>query len=147
MHIRPATIDDLDRWAEMRAALWPDEDAAAHRKEVAAMLDQPDLANFIAVDGNGMAVGFIEAALRHDYVNGCDTSPVVFGEGLYVRDEARRAGVARALVDAIMQWGLTRGCSEMASDADIANIDSHAFHAAVGFEETERVVYFRREIG
>jgi aminoglycoside 6'-N-acetyltransferase I len=33
---------------------------------------------------------------------------------------------------------------ELASDADIANAVSHATHRALGFQETERVVYFRK---
>ena len=37
-----------------------------------------------------------------------------------------------------------KGVTELASDADIANITSHCMHAALGFEETERVVYFRK---
>ncbi|MDB5495666.1 MAG: aminoglycoside acetyltransferase [Phenylobacterium sp.] len=32
----------------------------------------------------------------------------------------------------------------MASDALLDNRESHAFHSAVGFEEAERVVYFRK---
>jgi hypothetical protein len=27
----------------------------------------------------------------------------------------------------------------------LPNVDSHAFHAAIGFEETERVVYFKKD--
>lgn len=34
----------------------------------------------------------------------------------------------------------------MASDALLDNAGSHAFHEAVGFEETERVVYFRKSL-
>jgi aminoglycoside 6'-N-acetyltransferase I len=32
----------------------------------------------------------------------------------------------------------------MASDALLENTDSHAMHRALGFEEAERVVYFRK---
>lgn len=111
------------------------------------MLSAKDgLIAFVALDERGDAVAFVEAALRHDYVNGCETSPVLFVEGLYVMPCARRAGVARALIDAVMAWGRGHGCTEMASDADIANLPSHAFHQAAGFTETERVVYFRKVI-
>ncbi len=34
----------------------------------------------------------------------------------------------------------------MASDADIGNVVSHAMHEALGFAETERVVYFRKPV-
>jgi len=36
------------------------------------------------------------------------------------------------------------GCAELASDAMLDNTVAQAMHAALDFEETERVVYFRR---
>jgi aminoglycoside 6'-N-acetyltransferase I len=74
------------------------------------------------------------ASLRHDYVNGTKSSPVAFPGGLYFAPETRGGGVAR----------LNRGCTHLASDADIANDGSQRLHRALGFEDTERVVYFRR---
>jgi aminoglycoside 6'-N-acetyltransferase I len=37
--------------------------------------------------------------------------------------------------------------SELASDALIDNVDSHRMHATLGFQETERVVGFRKRLG
>nr|WP_241823604.1 GNAT family N-acetyltransferase [Sphingomonas sp. Sph1(2015)] len=51
-----------------------------------------------------------------------------------------------ALVAAVADWGRAQGCSEFASDAELENVDSHAMHRALGFVETERVVYFRWEL-
>ncbi len=146
MIVRPAGAADLDAWAALRVALWPDEGSAAeHRAEAAETLEKPEtFATFVAQAPDGTIAGFVEAALRHDYVNGCETSPVAFVEGIYVRPEHRMTDVARALVDAVAAWGRAQGCSELASDALIDNLDSHAFHRAIGFEETDRVVYFRR---
>jgi aminoglycoside 6'-N-acetyltransferase I len=59
---------------------------------------------------------------------------------------ARRRGVARALVDSVVAWALGEGLSELASDSLIDNIPAHAAHRALGFGETERVVYFRRPL-
>lgn len=100
----------------------------------------------MAIDAADHAVGFAEATLRHDYVNGCDTSPVLFLEGIYVRRESRLQGVARALCQAVAAWGRAAGCMEFASDALVDNLESHAFHAALGFVETERVIYFHRSL-
>jgi aminoglycoside 6'-N-acetyltransferase I len=144
--VRAAAIH-MERWAQMRAALWPETSVAGHQDEITDMLQAGEsLIAFVALDEQGGAIAFVEAALRHDYVNGCDTSPVLFVEGLYVAPDARRAGLARALIDAVTAWGQEQGCTEMASDAEIANLSSHAFHQAAGFAETERVVYFRKMI-
>jgi aminoglycoside 6'-N-acetyltransferase I len=43
-------------------------------------------------------------------------------------------------------WALGEGLSEIASDSLIDNVAAHAAHRALGFAETERVVYFRRPL-
>ena len=88
--------------------------------------------------------GLVEVALRNDYVNGTKSSPVAFLEGVYVVPAERRRGIARLLMAAAEGWARARGCVEFASDASLADQSSHAMHRAVGFEETERVVYFRK---
>lgn len=36
-----------------------------------------------------------------------------------------------------------RGCAELASDTALDNLAAQAAHLALGFEETERVVFYR----
>lgn len=138
--IRPAGPQDFDLIAVLRSELWPDGTVAEHRVE----LDDSDETMFLAEDGE--AAGFAAVSIRTDYVNGCDTSPVAFVEGLYVREPFRRQGVARALVAAIEVWAREQGLTELGSDALIENLTSHQMHAALDFEETERVVYFRKAL-
>ena len=57
---------------------------------------------------------------------------------------ARRKGVAASLVAAVAQWARGAGCRELASDAALENFIGQLVHRALGFEETERVVFFRR---
>ena len=101
---------------------------------------------FIAVADDSTPLGFIEIALRSDYVNGTRSSPVAFLEGIYVTPLARKLGVAKALVQAGELWARERGCVEFASDAAIDNQISHAMHRALGFAETQRVVFFRKAL-
>jgi aminoglycoside 6'-N-acetyltransferase I len=132
----------------MRITLWPWDEVEDHAEEAEELYlaGNPDRHAMIALDDGGVAAGFAEATIRRDYVEGCETSPVVFLEGIYVRPEARLGGVALALAEAVAEWGKAKGCTEFASNALLDNIDSHRFHAAIGFEETERVVFFRREL-
>ena len=74
------------------------------------------------------------------------TSPVVFLEGIYVLPADRRSGSARLLCGAIAAWGKSAGCSELASDAPLDNHVSHSFRAALGFEETQRVMFFCKDL-
>lgn len=132
----------------MRQSLWPHHGVDAHSADVIAYLANPrGSATFIARDQAGQPAGFAEASLRRDYVNGTKSSPVAFLEGIYVEPAFRRSSVARLLVQAVEAWARLQGCTEFASDADIANTASHQMHAALGFEETQRVVFFRKLLG
>jgi aminoglycoside 6'-N-acetyltransferase I len=101
---------------------------------------------FVAYSPSREAVGLAEASVRHDYVNGTDSSPVAFVEGLYVVPQARRQGIAASLVAAVCAWAKSAGCRELASDAALENAIGHVVHRALGFEETERVVFFCRNL-
>ncbi|MBS0472303.1 MAG: GNAT family N-acetyltransferase [Proteobacteria bacterium] len=141
MDIFRAGSGDIADWIALRRQLWPE--AGDHAGDVARILATPErIAGFIARDG--AAIGFAEAAIRHDYVNGCETSPVGFLEGIYTATDRRRRGIARALIAAVELWVRAQGCSELGSDALLDNADSHRMHAALGFAETDRVVYFRK---
>jgi aminoglycoside 6'-N-acetyltransferase I len=134
-------------WVRLRHALWHDGVDALE-----AQLDQLHHAgvpyvSFLACSGedNG-AVAFAEASLR-PYVNGCESSPVAFLEGIFVEPTHRRRGLARELISRVEQWGRAEGCSEFASDILVDNEASHAAHVAWGFVETERVIYFKKSLG
>jgi aminoglycoside 6'-N-acetyltransferase I len=138
-----ATEADAADWARMRLALWPRDDVAEHAADIAEVLAGPgETLNLIARSADRAPAGFAEASLRHDYVNGTKTSPVAFLEGIYVEPGFRASGVARQLVAAIEVWARQMGCSELASDAPITNMASQRMHDALGFAETQRVVYF-----
>lgn len=145
--ILPCTSTAQDGWLHLRQALWPDCPESGHLAEMAAFLREPDrYAQFVAYGEDGQAAGFAEAALRTDYVNGTASSPVAFLEGLYVAPRQRRQGWGRALVGAVTAWARAKGCRELASDALLDNVASRLMHRALGFEETERVVFFRKEL-
>lgn len=144
--IKPCTTAEQAGWLQLRMALWPAE-REEHLLEMQELCAQPGrYAQFIACTASGTPQGLVEVAVRTDYVNGTDSSPVGFVEGLYVDPAFRQQGIARLLVKTAEQWAREQGCTEMASDALLDNTASHAMHRALGFEETERVVYFRKPL-
>src|SRR5438105_9108682 len=117
-------------WLELRQALWPHDTREEHLREMTSFLASPQrYAQFVAYAG-GRPVGFVEAAVRSDYVNGTSSSPAAFLEGIYVLPEARRKGIAASLVAVVEQWARNVGCEEFASDAALDNETSHAVHRA-----------------
>ena len=133
----------------MRAALWPDANVDELRLEVGRYFmahGEPLLPHcvFVAED-QGKIVGMLELSLR-PYADGCDSSPVPFIEAWYVAEDARRSGIGGALVRAAEQWARENAYTEMASDALLDNDVSHWAHAALGFEEVERAIRFRKSL-
>lgn len=147
MKIEPCASADHPGWLRLRQALWPESGREEHLAEMKLFVANPRRhVQFVAYSATHEAVGLAEASLRADYVNGTESSPVGFLEGLYVVPPARRRGVAKALVAAVCDWTRRAGCRELASDAVLENSISHVVHQALGFEETERVVFFRRKL-
>ncbi len=142
-NIRIANDNDLDNWVKMRKRLWPDS-SYDELKEVQHLFQAQKFAVFFAEYGNDQ-VGFVEVALR-PYVNGCDTSPVAFVEGIWVHENFQKLGIGRSLIKAAEEWAISLAVKELASDTRIESIDSIYAHNSWGFKETERVVYFKKTL-
>ena len=65
----------------------------------------------------GVAIGFAELSIRTDLPD-LRGQRVGYIEGLYVRGEARRRGVARALLAEARRWAYASGCAAFASDRE-----------------------------
>jgi aminoglycoside 6'-N-acetyltransferase I len=148
MRIAPGSDKHLETWARLRTELWPDGTFDVHREDLKRLFlsGTAEATAFLAIDDADGIAGFAEATLRHDFVNGCSSSPVLFLEGIYVRPQARRKGVARLLCAAVAKWGKAKGCTEFGSDALLDNVESQAFHQALGFGEAERVIFFHKTL-
>ena len=79
-------------------------------------------------------------------LEGCETSPVGYLEGIYVEDCYRNNNFARDLVEACEVWVKSKGIKEFASDCELTNLDSLAFHLAIGFSEANRIICFKKDI-
>ena len=144
--IRDPRPEDRADWLRMRCALWEDCPVEQQLREMDDNLASDVDRVFLAERPGGGLCGFVEAAVR-SRANGCDSTPVGYIEGWYVDEDARRHGVGRALVEAAEAWARSRGCREMASDAELWNDVSHRSHGAIGYAEVARLVLFRKDLG
>ncbi|MBQ8556732.1 MAG: GNAT family N-acetyltransferase [Clostridia bacterium] len=144
MKIRKATPADSLLLAQLAGAMWA-HDPAGLEAEFAELTRSAEAACFLAWE-QAEAIGFAQCQLRHDYVEGCDTSPVGFLEGIWVAEGHRRSGVARALLQSCEDWARSTGCTEFASDCEIDNLGSLAWHLKAGFEEVNRTIWFAKKL-
>jgi aminoglycoside 6'-N-acetyltransferase I len=143
--IREMTGSDRAAWRDMRAALWPEDTSESHAAAIDASLRDAEAWGFVAQSLDGAALGFAEIAIRK-YANGCDSQPVPFLEGIWVKAQCRRRGIGAGLIRHAEVFLAERGFRELGSDTQIGNLASQAAHTAWGFSETERVVYFRKPL-
>ena len=141
--IRPIGESDRAEWVRLREGLWPGS-RADHDAETRAYFETGgDAAVIFVAEAEGRLVGFLELDYRK-YAPGCASSPVPFIEGWYVEPAAQGRGIGRALVEAAEARARAEGHHEIASDAELENADGIAAHRALGYEEVERVVCFRK---
>jgi aminoglycoside 6'-N-acetyltransferase I len=143
--IKPMTRSHLEAWVDMGHELWPDETKADLKKEFEKILKAPKETAFIFLDGS-QPIGFVTVCMRVDYVEGSNSSPVGYLEGLFVEKEYRKAGIGKLLVDAAEDWARKKGASEMGSDTDAVNKVSQKFHKAVGYQTTGPLVHFIKKL-
>jgi len=143
--IRKAEYQDLAVLSELACRLWTDHSLSELQKEFAELIVKPDVAFFLAV-AEETAIGFAQCQLRHDYVEGTGSSPVGYLEGIFVMEEYRKMGAAKALLYACEDWAKRMGCEEFASDCELENEQSMQFHLSVGFAEANRIICFTKRL-
>lgn len=125
--------DEVPEVTEMMRTLWPGGDS----------YDFSDETVFVWESDGGRLGGFVSFSLR-PWAEGCDSTPVPYIEGWWVAPELRHTGIGRALVRAVESWSRDHGYRELGSDVELDNEISLRAHAAMGFEPTLRVQYFRK---
>lgn len=143
--IRALTKADYQEWKRMRVALWPDCSEEMHTLEMIEQSASQQAAVLVYARPHGGLGGFVELSIR-DRVDGSLSERCGYLEGWYVDEDLRGTGVGRALVEAAEEWTVAQGLSELASDAEIGNSGSIAAHAALGFNETFRLVHFLKPL-
>lgn len=143
--IKQASIEDSKIVAELALLLWPDNEIDELEKDIKESFSSNENASFIYFYNN-IPVGFAQCGLRKDYVEGTESSPVGYLEGIFVKEEYRMTGIAKQLLIECENWSRTEGCSEFASDCELINDESLKFHLNVGFEEANRIICFTKKL-
>jgi aminoglycoside 6'-N-acetyltransferase I len=131
-----------EKLSERKRVGRPPRDDAETRKH----FENPAKCPIILVaEADRRLAGFLELDFRN-YAPGCRSSPVPFIEGWYVEPERQRQGIGRALIEAAEECARAAGHHEIASDGEVENADGIAADLALGYEEVERVVCFRRSL-
>ena len=143
--IRKANVNDLPILTELALQLWPNNAVDKMYYDLGKIMTGGESVFFLAYDEE-KPVGFAQCQLRHDYVEGTETSPVGYLEGIFVQEAFRQHGYASLLMKASEDWARAEGCMQFASDCEIDNADSLKFHLKLGFKEVNRIICFAKNL-
>lgn len=144
--IKQATQKDEPILAKLAIQMWNDNTLSGLESEFSDIIGSENAACFIKYVED-KPVGFAQCQLRYDYVEGTETSPVGYLEGIFIQEEFRHMGFAKELLQKCEKWASGKKCSEFASDCELNNIDSIKFHLAMGFDEVNRIICFKKNLG
>lgn len=143
--IKIVNENNMNELVELALMLFESSSADELRGEFLEIMNSENGVLFIKY-ADEKAVGFAQCQLRFDYVEGTETSPVGYLEGIFVKEEYRHSGYAKALLAECEKWSKLKGCTEFASDCELNNRASLAFHPANGFDEANRIICFTKKL-
>lgn len=143
--IKRAEEKDIAAIANLAAMMWSHHSVEELNNEFSDLFMKEEAQFFLKYE-NDIPVGFAQCQLRHDYVEGTETSPVGYLEGIFVKEGFRHKGYAGALLAECENWAKSKGCKEFASDCELDNDDSLQFHRAMKFTEANRIICFTKKI-
>ena len=143
--IKRATEKDIRILAELAIQMWDSATLSELESDFLNIVNSDTAVCFIRYIENA-PIGFAQCGLRTDYVEGTNSSPVGYLEGIFVQEEYRNNGYAKELLLACEKWAKEKGCSEFASDCESTNETSLKFHLSMGFDEANRIICFRKDI-
>ena len=141
--IKKATAEEAKVLAALAIQMWTDHLQDDLEKEFGKLAMTDEAACFIKYVDD-VPIAFAQCQLRHDYVEGTESSPVVYLEGIFVSDGYRKRGYAAELLTECERWAKEQGCTEFASDCEMDNEDSLKFHLSLGFEVMNRIICFKK---
>ena len=145
MNIFKADNSNFDDWIDLSLLLFPEHTRDEMIKFYSEILTSKKEIGFL-YKKDYRFVGYINISIRSDYVNGTDESPVAFVEAIFVLPEYRKQNIARKLIEHAEDFARQKGLKQLASDCLLENEASAAFHKSCGFTETERVIYFVKNV-
>jgi len=140
-----ASDSNLKQWTDLAVLLFPNStfegELELHKKILAS---ENEIGLLYKKDN--MYVAFMHLCLRNDYVNGTESSPVLFIEAIYVLPAYRKTGIGREFISYAESFARKCGIKQLASDCYIDNYESERFHKSCGFIEKERVICFAKNV-
>lgn len=143
--IRKAEQEDYLIVAKLAKELWDRHLLVDLENEFKKFLFSDSVCIYLDYEDN-IPVAFAQVSLRYEYVEGANSNPVAYLEGIFVKEKYRKQNIAQQLITKCEDWAKEKGCKEMASDCEFENEISYKFHLKTGFKEANRIICFTKQL-
>ena len=137
--------ENFEQLTELASALWPNTEKDLIKKDFVYTIGHLSHRVLLAKLDEEY-IGFIHMSIRSGFVEGANTTPVGYVEGIYVKPDFRRKGVAKELYHAGLKWLKSKKCTEIGADIDINNDLCPDFYTGMGFKEVNRIISYINNI-
>ncbi|HFI0037911.1 GNAT family N-acetyltransferase [Streptococcus suis] len=142
MTIRAVNEQTLSIWASFASQVWQTKEQVL----IEEFSNNEFPFEFLYYSQSEEPIAWISLSLRHDYVEGCQVSPVAYLEGIFISPNYRSQGIAKELLNFAEHWAKSQGICQLGSDAELDNLLSQNFHVKYGFREISRNVHYVRNL-
>ena len=146
MRVRDAEPQDFDVVTELLELLGRAEvtDATRDRcREIyAGQMSDPAMKHLVAENDDGEVVAFCSLHFRKRLNHATAQAWI---PDLFVRESARRQGVARALLEEAEKAALDRGCWDLTLESGYQRTEAHLVYSNFGMRDAGK--YFRKLLG
>lgn len=142
MTIRAVNEQTLSIWASFASQVWQTKEQVLIEK----FSNNEFPFEFLYYSQSEEPIAWISLSLRHDYVEGCQASPVAYLEGIFISPNYRSQEIAKELLNFAEHWAKSQGICQLGSNAELDNLLSQNFHIKHGFREVSRTVHYVRNL-
>lgn len=144
----PAAAADIGQLAPLfdayRVFYQQPSDLAAARAYLTDRLSAGDSTVFMAVDSRGAGLGFVQLYPTFSSVS---MRAVWVLYDLYVRPEARRQGIGRALMERAHQHARETGAGSISLATAVDNLPGQALYESLGYQRDDEFFYYDLPLG
>ena len=138
--IRPATLDDIPDLIDLLAELFAIEsdfvpDPLRQRRGLELLLAQPADRALVLIACSGKAVAGMASAQL--VVSTAEGSVSAWIEDVVVRNSVRRKGIAKGLLNGLLDWAVHQGATRAQLLADKNNATALDFYRHLGWRPTQ----------
>jgi GNAT superfamily N-acetyltransferase len=140
--IRPASLEDAPRLAELSGALGYPVSAEGMAKRLEAVLARSTGVVLLAELASGVVIGWIHG-VEQELLESDRRCEIV---GLVVDADYRGNGTGRRLVLATEEWARARGLGQMAVRSNVVRLESHPFYERLGYRRVKTQHAYRKAL-